>query len=60
MPDIRKMEALSQMSFEALKEEVESWDLSEVPEYNLPNWEYDDLLVLKAKAIVIYNQLFGV
>lgn len=53
------MEEINHLSFNELKEEVESWELENVPDYNLPNWENDSMLVLKAKAIVIYDQLFG-
>ena len=58
MPNI-SMEEINHLSFDELKEEVESWELEQVPDYNLPNWEEDSILVLRAKAIVIYNQLFG-
>lgn len=58
MPNI-SIEEINHLSFDELKEEVEFWELEKVPDYNLPNWEEDSLLVLRAKAIVIYNQLFG-
>lgn len=55
MIDIKLIETAD---FEILKEIVDSWDLSKISEYNLPNWEEDDLLVLRQKIICIYKQLF--
>lgn len=47
---------IAKMDFKDLKSLFESWDLSKVPEYNIPDYKEDSIMILRAKALIIYHK----
>ena len=50
------MEAIDKMSVEELKKAVSDVDWNKEPEYNRPNWDKDDLNVIKSKLATVWKK----
>ena len=50
------VEAIDKMSVEELKKAVSDVDWNKEPEYNRPNWDKDDLNVIKSKLATVWKK----